>query len=62
MPSKRTLIAHPPSSDVSEERLTQLEGILKKVKEKLNEIKDEEIKENYQNDLYTFLSDLEIDT
>ena len=61
LPSKRTLIAHPPSPDVSEERLSQLEAILKKVKEKMKELKDEEIKDNYQNDLDTFLGDLEID-
>ena len=61
LPSKQTLIAHPPSSDVSEERLSQLEAILKKVKEKLNELTDEKIKEDYQNDLDTFLNDLEID-
>ena len=61
LPSKRTLIAHPPSPDVSEERLSQLEAILKKVKENMKELKDEEIKYNYQNDLDTFLGDLEID-
>ena len=62
-PSKRTLIAHPPSSELSKERLSYLEEILQKVKTKLEELEElteEEIKDRYQDDLDTFLNDLEI--
>ena len=61
-PSKKTLIAHPPSLDMTEERISQLEAILKKVKNRLNELTDEEIQVDYLNDLDTFLNELEIDT
>lgn len=61
LPSKKTLIAHPPSSDITQERLSQLEDILKKVKDRLGELTEEEILEDYQNDLDIFLSKLEID-
>ena len=59
-PSKKTLIAHPPSSEMTQERISELEAILKKVKEKLEDMKEEEILEDYQNDLDVFLHKLEI--
>ena len=37
-PSKRTLIAHPPSSELTKERLSHLEEILQKVKATLEEL------------------------
>ena len=64
-PSKRTLIAHPPSSELSKERLSYLEEIFRKVKTKLEELEElteEEIKDRYQDDLDNFLDDLEINS
>ena len=60
LPSKKTLIAHPPSSDISKERLSQLEHILKRVKEKLEILTEEEIQNKYFNDLDVLLGELKI--
>ena len=45
---------------MTQERISELEAILKKVKKKLEELKEEEILEDYQNDLDVFLDRLEI--
>ena len=62
-PSRRTLIAHPPSTDLSEERLSELEEILKRVKktlDTLDNMTDDDVEELYHNDLDNFLADLDI--
>ena len=62
-PSRRTLIAHPPSNELSEERLSELEEILKKAKktlQTLDNMTDDEVEELYHNDLENFLADLDI--
>ena len=60
LPSRRTLIAHPPLPDTSEERVSKLKEILKVVKKKLEIITDAEIADKYENDLEKFLEDINI--
>ena len=63
-PSDRTLIAHPISSDLNEDEkkllLKQSRDVLNKVRNKLEEISDEDI-DNLNNSLDLFLEELGID-
>ena len=60
LPSRRSLIAHPPLPEVSEERVSKLKEILNVAKKKLETITDAEIEEKYENDLEKFLKDVNI--
>ena len=64
LPSKRTLIASPPSADLSEEEreheLKSSKDILEVVRDQLINVSDEQIDTDYGNDINKFLQELDI--